>query len=66
MGRKGELEECARSNQRIQERVSTGYGRCGIARAQRRNVPMRRTTRKIHGENIVWMVRQAVRPGILG
>jgi len=26
------------------------YGRCGVARTQRRYVPMKRTTREVHGE----------------
>jgi len=66
IGRKEEFEECARSNQRIQERVPTGYGRCGVIRAQRRNVLTKRTTGEVYGEEVVWMVRQAIRPRILG
>jgi len=66
MGKKGEFEECTRSNQRIRERVSMGYGRCGATRAQKRDVPTRRTTREVYGEEVVQMVRQAIRPGILG
>ena len=27
---------------------------------------MKRTSRKIHGKDAIWMVRQAIRPGILG
>jgi len=27
---------------------------------------MERTTREVYGEEVVWMVRQAIRPGILG
>jgi len=37
-----------------------------MTRAQRRDVPMKRTTREIYGKKVVWMVRQAIRPGILG
>jgi len=66
MGRKGEFEECVRSNQRIRERILMRYRRCGVTRVRRRNVPTRRTTRKIYGEKVVWMVRQAVRSEILG
>ena len=43
-----------------------GYRRCGTARVQRRNVPMRRTSREVHNKEVVWMVRQAIRLGILG
>jgi len=43
----------------------TGHGRCGAARARRKNVPMKRTSRKIHGKDAIQMVRQAIRPGIL-
>jgi len=66
LGRKGEFEECTRGNQRIRERVLMGYGRCGVARARRRNVLMKRTSREVYSEKVVWMVRQAIRPGILG
>jgi len=27
---------------------------------------MKRTSRKIHGKDAIWMVRQVIRPGILG
>jgi len=43
-----------------------GYGRCGVTRARRRNVPTKRTTREVYGEEVVWMVRQAIQLGILG
>jgi len=33
MGRKREFEEYTRSNQRIRERISTGYGRYDATRA---------------------------------
>jgi len=66
MGKKGEFEECARSNQRIQKRVSTEYGRCSATRAQRRDVPTRRTTREVYSKEVVWIVRQAIQPRILG
>jgi len=66
MGRKREFKECARSNQRIQERISTGYGRYGMTRARRRDVPMKRTTREVYDKEVVQIVRQAIRPGILG
>jgi len=57
MGRKGEFKECARSNRRIRERISTGYGRCGTIRAQRRDVPTKRTTREVYGKEVIRMVR---------
>ena len=66
MGRKGEFKECARSNQRIRERISTGYRRCDATRVRRRDVPMKRTTREVYGKEVVQMVRQAIRSGILG
>jgi len=66
MGRKGEFKERVRSNQRIGERISTGYERCGATRARRRDVPMKRTTREVYGKEVVQMVRQAIQPGILG
>ena len=37
-----------------------------MTRAQKRDVPTKRTTREVYGEEVVWMVRQAIRPGILG
>jgi len=64
--RKGEFKECKRSDRRIQEKVLARHGRHGTVRAQRRNVPMGRIARKIHGKEIIWMVRQTVRPRILG
>jgi len=36
-----------------------------MIRARRRNVPTRRTSREVYGEEIIWMVRQAIRPRIL-
>jgi len=60
MGRKGEFEEYTRGNQRIRERIPMGYRRCGVIRARRRNVLTRRTSRKVHGEEVVWMVRQTI------
>ena len=66
MGKKREFKECARSNRRIRKRVLTGYGRCSATRAQRRDVPMRRTTKEVYGEEVVWMVRQAIQPRISG
>jgi len=52
MERKREFEECARSNRGIRKGVSTGYRRCGTTRAQRRNVPTRRTTKEVYGEEV--------------
>jgi len=37
-----------------------------VTRARKRDVPTKRTTREVYGEEVVWMVRQAIRPGILG
>ena len=37
-----------------------------MTRARKRDVPTKRTTREVYGEEVVWMVRQAIRPGILG
>jgi len=37
-----------------------------VTRARRRNVPTKRTSRKIYGEDIIWVVGQEIRPGILG
>jgi len=42
------------------------YGRCGKTRTRRRNIPVRRITREVHSKNVIWMVRQAIRPRILG
>jgi len=42
------------------------YGRCGTTRTQRRNIPMGRITREVHGENAIQVVRQTIRPRILG
>jgi len=44
----------------------TGYGRCGVVRARKRYVPMKRTTRKVYSKKVVRMVGQAIRPRILG
>jgi len=30
-----------------------GYGRCGVTRARRRDVPTKRTTREVYGEEVV-------------
>jgi len=38
MGRKRELEECKRSDQRVQKGIPMRYGRCGKIRTRRRNV----------------------------
>ena len=37
-----------------------------MTRAQRRDVPTKRTTREVYGKEVIWIVRQAIRPGILG
>jgi len=66
LGRKGEFREHKRSNQRIREGISTRYGRCGMARAQRKYVPKKRTTRKVHGKDAIRVVGQEIRSGILG
>ena len=66
MGRKGEFGECKRGSQRIREGISTRYGRCGVARAQRRYVPTKRTTREVHSKDAIRVVGQEIRPGILG
>ena len=66
LGRKGEFRERKRSNWRIRERISAGYGGCGMARVWRRNIPTRRTSRKVHGEEVAWIVGQTIRPRILG
>jgi len=49
MGRKREFGEHKRSSQRIREGILMRYGRHGAARAQRRDVPMGRTTRNVRG-----------------
>ena len=66
MGRKGEFREHKKSDQRIQKEISERHRKCSTTRPQRRNVPTGRTTRKVHGENVIWMVRQVIQPGILG
>ena len=66
MGRKGEFRERERGGRRIREGISTRHGRCGVTRARRRYVPTKRTTRKVYGENAIRVVRQEIRPGILG
>jgi len=60
MGRKGKFKERTRSNQRIREGVSKGYGRRGAVRAQRRNILTGRIARKIYGKEIIRMVRQVI------
>jgi len=60
MGRKGEFKERTRSDQRIREGVSKGYGRHGVTRARRRNIPMERIAGKIYGKKIIQMVRQVI------
>ena len=42
------------------------YGRCGKTRMRRRNILARRITREVYSKNVIWMVRQAIRPEILG
>jgi len=37
-----------------------------MTRVQRRDVPTKRTTREVYGKEVIWIVRQAIRPGILG
>jgi len=66
LGRKRKFGECKRNSQRIREGISTRYGKCSAARAQRRDVPMERTARKIYSKKAIWMVRQEIRPRILG
>jgi len=66
LGRKGEFRECKRSDQRIREGILTRYRRRGAARTQKRNVPTGRTARKIHGKEVIRMVRQVIQPRILG
>ena len=60
MGRKGEFRECKRSNQRIREGILARHGGCGATRARKRYVLMKRTTRKVHGEDAIWVVRQEI------
>jgi len=60
MGKKGEFKERTRNSQRIRERISKRYRRHGVARAQRRNVPIERIARKIYSKEIIWVVRQAI------
>jgi len=60
MGRKGEFKEHTRSDRRIREGVSKGYGRHGVTRVRRRNIPMERIAGKIYGKEIIRMVRQAI------
>ena len=66
LGRKREFREHKRSNSRIQERVSARHGRRGITRAWRGNIPIGRITRKIYSKETIWVVRQAIWPGVLG
>jgi len=56
----GEFRECKRSDQRIQKGKLARHGRCGMARARRRDIPTGRIARKIHGKETVWVVRQAL------
>jgi len=37
-----------------------------VARMRGNDVQAWRTTREVHSENIIWMVGQAIQPGILG
>ena len=37
-----------------------------MARARRRYVPMKRTTREVHSKDAIRVVGQEIRPGILG
>jgi len=63
---KREFGKRERGGRRIREGISARYGRCGATRARRRDVPMKRTTREVYGEDVIQMVGQAIRPGILG
>ena len=42
------------------------HGRCGMTRVRRGYVPTKRTTRKVHGKDAIWVVRQEIQSGILG
>jgi len=53
LGRKGEFREHKKSDQRIQKEISERHRKCSTTRPQRRNVPTGRTTRKVHGENVI-------------
>jgi len=66
LGRQREFKEHKRSDRRIRERISAGYGRYGTARTRENDIQAWGVTREVHSEDVVWMVRQAVRPGILG
>jgi len=66
LGRKGEFRKRKRSNRRIRERVSARHRRCGAARMRGNDVQAWRTSREVYGEDAIWVVRQTVRPGILG
>jgi len=66
LGKKGELEECTRSNQRIQEGILARYGRCGKTRMRGRDVQKERIARKIYSKKTIWIVRQEIQLGILG
>jgi len=59
LGRKGELREHQRSNQRIRERVSARHGRCGVTRT-RNNVQVWRTSREVYSEDAIRVVRQEI------
>jgi len=37
-----------------------------MARMRGNDVQAWRTTREVHGKDVIWMVGQAIRPGILG
>jgi len=66
LGRRREFGKRERSDQRIQEGISTGYEKCGKTRMQRRNIQKRRVAGKIYGKEIIWMVGQKVQSRILG
>ena len=65
MGRQREFKEHKRSDRRIRERISAGYRRCGMARTQGNNIQVWGVTREVHGEDVVQMVKQVIRPGIM-
>ena len=66
LGRKGEFRECKRSDRRIRERVLARHERCGVARTRGNDIQAWRTSREVYSEDTIWVVRQMVRPGILG
>jgi len=60
LGRKGEFRKHERSDQRIRERILAGHGRRSATRTRGNDVQVRRITRKVHGEDVIWMDGQAI------